>query len=190
MHVATVHVRVVQKADCRVIFDGLRVRMGGHTDIVTHHRFDHDKNQHHYSGELFDTTRAVAESGSGGQIVFSQATLRAVQSLAHVSSSRYGDVVLMHEGRHFLTSPSFPERELSSHFRRLLCDQAGLDEYSTTMYNTSTMHLTQHSGAGGGVLRDQNGSTCVSGPVNVSVSAETSELLSGCLLYTSPSPRD
>ena len=168
----------VQKADCRVIFDGLRVRMGGHTDVVTHHRFDHDKNQHHYSGELFDTTRAVAESGSGGQIVFSQATLRAVQSLTHVSSSKYGDVVLMHEGRHYLTSPSLPERDLSNHFRRLLCDQAGLEE-STLMCNTSTLCLAQHSGAGGAPARDLAGSAGVTAPVNASVSAETSEPLSG-----------
>lgn len=166
----------VQKPDCRVIFDGLRVRMGGHTDLVTHHRFDHDKNQHHYSGDLYDTTRAISESGSGGQIVFSQATIRAVQSLAHVSSSRYGDVVLMHEGRHYLTSPSPPERELSTHFRRLLCDQVALDE-STTVYNTST-HLTQHSGVVP-VVRDQTSAAGATGAVNVCMSAKTSGMLSG-----------
>lgn len=151
----------VQNPNSRVIFDGLRVRMGGHTDVVTHHRFDHDKNQHHYSGDLFETTRAVAESGSGGQIVFSQATIRAVQSLTHVSSSRYGDVMLMHEGRHYVTSPSPPERDLLMHFRRLAFDHVGQDESATTFTST---HATQPP---------------VPGAMNAGMSGETSGMLSG-----------
>lgn len=91
------------------MFHGLRVRMGGHTARVTHLTTDPVSSQLQYRGELLQTARAVSDACAGGQIVFTQATISAVYSMTHLTSSKYGDVVLLHEGRHYLTPPPMEE---------------------------------------------------------------------------------
>jgi hypothetical protein len=96
------------------------VRMGVHTDTVTSYRFDPMCNQHHYSGPLLNTARAISDVGVGGQTVITQATLSALQSMAHLSSRRYGHVELLHEGRHFVFEPGLEDMCRSGHFKLLL----------------------------------------------------------------------
>lgn len=103
------------------MFRGLRIRMGCHTGVVTRHRYDVATNTHAYQGPLMEVARATSEAASGGQILVTRPTVAALQSTAHLSSARYGDVALLHEGRHFLTPPPPDEaQQMGSHFRRAL----------------------------------------------------------------------
>lgn len=104
----------MQPHDSRVMFHGLRVRMGGHTARVTHFAADPATGQLQYRGSLLQTARAVSDACAGGQIVFTQATISAVHSMTHLTSSKYGDVVLLHEGRHYLTAPPAEEVEAAA----------------------------------------------------------------------------
>jgi hypothetical protein len=103
-----------------VVFKGLRVRMGVHTDTVTSYCYDQLSHQHRYSGPLMDTARQVSDAAAGGQVLVTQATVSAIQSMAHLASKRYGSVDIIHEGRHFLSEPDIEELDTSGHFRRLL----------------------------------------------------------------------
>lgn len=107
----------VQPNDSRVMFHGLRIRMGGHTARVTHFAADPATGQLQYRGSLLQTARAVSDACAGGQIVFTQATISAVHSMTHLTSSKYGDVVLLHEGRHYLTAPPPEELEAGAALR-------------------------------------------------------------------------
>eukprot|EP00892_Ulva_mutabilis_P007916 jgi/Ulvmu1/5497/UM023_0033.1 len=170
--------RCPSPTDSRVMFHGLRVRMGGHTARVTHLATDPATNQMQYRGELLQTARAVSDACAGGQIVFTQATISAVYSMTHLTSSKFGDVVLLHEGRHYLTPP--PPEELdgvqrsggsgggygpggvggttsgtgtaTGHFQRMLAEELAEEEERRVAREMGNAERhAQHGGPGGGV---------------------------------------
>lgn len=148
-----------------MVFRGLRVRMGVHTDTVTSYRYDQLSHQHRYSGPLMDIASQVSDTAAGGQILVTQATVSSIQSIAHLSSKRFGPVAIIHEGRHFLSEPDIEELDTYGHFRRLLAleELGGLFNQGTVSQQGTPRSALDGATVGGepgegDVLQDVTGS--------------------------------